>query len=46
MFSTKIPSYKELMQQTETMLEEFHRHTKGYDTKQFVLAVPVRLPSI
>jgi len=34
MFSTKIPSYKELMQQTETMLEEFHRHTKEYDTKR------------
>lgn len=34
MFSTKIPSYEELMQQTETMLEEFHRHTKEYDTKR------------
>jgi hypothetical protein len=34
MFSTKIPSYEELMQQTETMLEKFHRHTKEYDTKR------------
>jgi hypothetical protein len=34
MFSTKIPSYEELLQQTKTMLEEFHKHTKDYDTKR------------
>lgn len=34
LFSTKIPSYKELMQQTETMLKEFHKHTKEYDSKR------------
>ena len=34
MFTTKIPSYKELMQHTKTMLEEFHKHTKEYDSKR------------
>ncbi|MEZ7504791.1 DUF2652 domain-containing protein [Flavobacterium sp. Arc2] len=34
MFSTKIPSYEELLGQTKTMLEEFHKHTKEYDTKR------------
>lgn len=31
MFTTKIPSYEQLMQQTNTMLEAFHKHTKNYD---------------
>jgi len=34
MFSTKIPSYEELLAQTKTMLKEFHKHTKEYDTKR------------
>ncbi|NCT10432.1 MAG: DUF2652 domain-containing protein [Flavobacteriia bacterium] len=31
MFTTKIPSYEQLMQQITTMLEAFHKHTKNYD---------------
>lgn len=31
MFTTKIPSYEQLMQQTSTMLEAFHKHTRNYD---------------
>jgi hypothetical protein len=34
MFTTKIPTYKELMQHTKTMIEEFHKHTKEYDSKR------------
>ncbi|PIX12110.1 MAG: DUF2652 domain-containing protein, partial [Flavobacteriaceae bacterium CG_4_8_14_3_um_filter_31_8] len=30
MFTTKIPSYEQLMQQITTMLEAFHKHTKNY----------------
>lgn len=31
MFTTKIPSYEQLLQQTTTMLEAFHKHTINYD---------------
>lgn len=31
MFSTKIPSYEQLIKQTTTMLEAFHKHTRNYD---------------
>ncbi len=31
MFTTKIPTYEELTQQTTTMLEAFHQHTTNYD---------------
>ncbi|MBF2709447.1 DUF2652 domain-containing protein [Flavobacterium soyangense] len=34
MFSTEIPDYSQLLQQTTTMLEQFHRHTKGYETQR------------
>lgn len=34
MFSTDIPDYNQLLQQTTTMLEQFHRHTKGYETRR------------
>ena len=32
MYSTNIPSYKELIQQVTVMLEAFHNHTQNYDT--------------
>ncbi|MFH7000603.1 DUF2652 domain-containing protein [Flavobacterium bizetiae] len=34
MFTTKTPNYQQLLRQTTTMLEQFHRHTKGYETKR------------
>ena len=34
MFSTEIPDYNQLLQQTTTMLEQFHRHTKGYEKRR------------
>ncbi|OBX25232.1 uncharacterized protein DUF2652 [Gelidibacter algens] len=34
LFTTKIPDYKRLLQQTTTMLEKFHEHTKMYETKR------------
>nr|WP_315166395.1 DUF2652 domain-containing protein [uncultured Flavobacterium sp.] len=34
MYTTKIPDYQQLLQQTTTMLEQFHRHTKDYETKR------------
>jgi Protein of unknown function (DUF2652) len=34
MFSTQIPDYTQLLQQTTTMLEQFHKHTKGYETRR------------
>ena len=34
MFTSKIPSYEELLNQTTTMLENFHKHTQNYETKR------------
>ncbi len=34
MFTTKIPTYEQLLQQTTTMLEAFHLHLKNYDKKR------------
>jgi len=34
MFTSKIPSYEQLLQQTTTMLEKFHQQTKSYETKR------------
>ncbi len=34
MFSTQIPDYNQLLHQATTMLEQFHRHTKGYETRR------------
>lgn len=34
MYATKIPDYQQLLRQTTTMLEQFHRHTKDYETKR------------
>ena len=34
MYTIKIPDYPQLLQQTTIMLEQFHRHTKAYETKR------------
>lgn len=34
MFTSKIPSYEALLNQAEFMLEQFHKHTKNYETKR------------
>ncbi|MFK5959714.1 MAG: DUF2652 domain-containing protein [Lutibacter sp.] len=34
MFTSKTPSYAALLNQTTTMLEQFHKHTKNYETKR------------
>jgi len=34
MFTSKIPDYKQLLELTTTMLENFHVHTKSYESKR------------
>ncbi len=34
MFTTKLPNYKQLINQVELMLEKFHIHTKSYEKKR------------
>lgn len=34
MFTSKIPNYGQLLEQTTTMLENFHKHTKSYELKR------------
>lgn len=34
MYTTKIPTYSQLLDQVKVMLESFHRHTKDYETKR------------
>lgn len=34
MFTSKIPGYEALLNQTTTMLEKFHKHTKNYERKR------------
>ena len=34
MFTSKIPNYKQLLEQTTAMLENFHQHTKSYESKR------------
>jgi hypothetical protein len=34
MFTSKIPNYEQLLQQTTFMLEKFHEHTKSYESKR------------
>lgn len=34
MFTSKIPNYKQLLEQTTVMLENFHKHTKSYESKR------------
>lgn len=34
MFTSKIPNYGQLLKQTTTMLQNFHKHTKSYESKR------------
>lgn len=34
MFTSKIPNYEQLLEQTTVMLENFHKHTKSYESKR------------
>ena len=34
MYTTKIPTYSQLLDQVKVMLESFHIHTKEYETKR------------
>ena len=34
MFTSKIPDYGQLLEQTTAMLENFHKHTKSYESKR------------
>ncbi len=42
MFTSKIPDYGQLLKQTTAMLENFHKHTKSYESKRICNCGPCR----